>query len=184
VALCASPQRPGLPAGPRVGFRWTRENIAYAIDLWHRTHLRAPTALDWQLAGEDHPSTSNIRRVFGSWNAAMRAAGFTAVKPGGRRLRTEAELDPLRQWPRERILIAIRLWVLEHGALPTLGDWRTADPCRPSATTVQRRFGSWNGAISAAGYVPRERTATLRQNLNHAPSVMSDRGVPLRIRSG
>ncbi len=73
--------------GPRPdGIRWTRDLIVYAIDLWARTHLRAPTAADWDRAGENHPSRQTVQRVFGSWNAGIAAAGYVP-KPCGRRPR-------------------------------------------------------------------------------------------------
>jgi hypothetical protein len=63
--------------------------IVYAIDLWARRHLRPPTAGQWDRAGEDHPSRQTVQRVFGSWNAAIQAAGYVPRRPGrpfGRRL--------------------------------------------------------------------------------------------------
>jgi hypothetical protein len=67
-----------MRSGPRDGFRWTAETIAYAIDLWHRKHLRTPTVNEWEAAGPNHPCRQTVIRVFGSWNAAMVAAGFRA----------------------------------------------------------------------------------------------------------
>jgi hypothetical protein len=70
-----------MRSGPREGFRWTRETIAYAIDLWHREHLRTPTVDEWEAAAPNHPCRQTVLRAFGSWNAAMQAAGF---RPRGR----------------------------------------------------------------------------------------------------
>ncbi len=44
-----------MRSGPRDGFRWDRQTIAYAIELWHRRHLRTPTVAEWEQAGPDHP---------------------------------------------------------------------------------------------------------------------------------
>ena len=74
-----------MKTGPRNGFRWTRENIVYAIELWHRRHLYAPAAAEWECAGEDHPCRQTVLRVFGSWSAAIRAAGLRARRRGERR---------------------------------------------------------------------------------------------------
>jgi len=63
-------------SGPRTGFRWTHETIVYAITLWHRTYSRPPVTREWEHAGENHPSRQTVARVFGSWNAAIAAAGF------------------------------------------------------------------------------------------------------------
>ena len=81
-----------MRSGPRNGFRWDRETIAYAIELWHRRHLRTPTVAEWECAGADHPCRHTVQRVFGSWNAAMRAAGFRARRQG----------QPKERWHRRR----------------------------------------------------------------------------------
>ena len=62
-----------MKPGPRDGFRWTRETIIYAFELWHRRHLCSPTVAEWRLAGESHPSVTTVRTVFGSWNSAIAA---------------------------------------------------------------------------------------------------------------
>ena len=71
-----------MRSGPRDGFRWNRESIVYAIDLWHRRHLKTPTVAEWERAGHDHPCRQTVLRVFGSWSAAMRSAGFRPRPPG------------------------------------------------------------------------------------------------------
>jgi hypothetical protein len=62
--------------GPRAGFRWTREMIAYAMELWHREHLYAPTQDDWERAGRNHPCRLTVIRAYGTWNAAVHDAGL------------------------------------------------------------------------------------------------------------
>jgi hypothetical protein len=79
-------------SGPRQGFRWTEELIVYAIDLWHRSHLRTPTVEEWETAGDNHPSRATVQRRFGSWSAAMRAAGF----------RPRSQGEYARPWSRRR----------------------------------------------------------------------------------
>lgn len=156
------PRPDEMRSGPRSGFRWTKENIVYAIDLWHRRHLRPPTAREWKSAGDDHPSAPTVRRVFGTWNRAIRASGFRSVGPGRRRVKNARELDGSRRWSESRIITSIRLWTLSYGRPPLLDEWRQAAPGRPCVSTVARRFGSWNRAIEAAGFVPRDRRETLR----------------------
>jgi hypothetical protein len=79
-----------MRTGPRTGFRWTNETIVYAITLWYRKHSRTPLTSEWDQAGENHPSRQTVARVFGSWNAAMLAAGFTP-RPRGRQPRSVRE---------------------------------------------------------------------------------------------
>jgi hypothetical protein len=78
-------------SGPRAGYRWTRELIVYAIDLWHRKRLEAPTQDDWERAGPDHPCRLTVIREFGTWNAAVAAAGLNP-RPRGQN----------RRWSRSR----------------------------------------------------------------------------------
>jgi len=84
-----------MNAGPRQGFRWTPELIVYAIELWHRQHLRIPTTDEWDRAGVNHPSRVTVIRRFGSWNEAMAAAGFRARRPGQRRTPSVRERCPV-----------------------------------------------------------------------------------------
>lgn len=59
-------------------------------------------------------------------------------------------------WTREGILDALRAWGDDHGGIPP----RNTDALPghaghgrlPWGTSVTRRFGSWNGALLAAGY--------------------------------
>jgi Homing endonuclease associated repeat len=87
-----------IGAGPRSGFRWTPELIVYAIDLHHRRHLKLPSKRDWVRAGEDHPSLQTVRRAFGSWSAAVAAAGFRPRGPGGARFVTRARCSETGRW--------------------------------------------------------------------------------------
>jgi hypothetical protein len=79
------PTQAVIGPGPRAGFRWSAELIVYAIDLWHRTHLEAPTQDDWERAGPNHPCRLTVLREFGTWNAAIRAAGLRARPRGTNR---------------------------------------------------------------------------------------------------
>jgi len=77
--------------------RWTRSRIVEAIREYHRRYGRPPRSIDWSVAaarwrwGEDSekfrevkrrwdegdwPHDRTVRDVFGTWNAALRAAGF------------------------------------------------------------------------------------------------------------
>lgn len=78
-------------------------------------------------------------------------------------------------WTREAILAAIREWAAEYGEPPRQADWNPVqarnylhDERRarrfeeaggrwPWFTKVVREFGSWNAAIAAAGFNPRQR---------------------------
>jgi hypothetical protein len=75
--------------------RWTRQRIVYALDLWHGRHLRPPSAREWWLAGDDHPSSWTVIKTFGSWNAAIAAAGFRVRARGQARKRPQRPRCPV-----------------------------------------------------------------------------------------
>ena len=82
--------------------RWTPDAIVLAIQQWARENDAPPAQADWNphrarvhLRDEDRarrfergraegawPSFSTVVRRFGSWNAALRAAGFEPRPPG------------------------------------------------------------------------------------------------------
>lgn len=65
------PSRPGMPA------RWTKESVAAAILDMRFSLGRWPTLKDWEAAtGTGRPNTSAVYRLFGTWNAARRYAGW------------------------------------------------------------------------------------------------------------
>lgn len=59
-------------------------------------------------------------------------------------------------WTRERILSAIHAWTEQHGEPPRAQEWQRGTPDFPARTTVCAMFGTWNTAISEAGYETRD----------------------------
>jgi len=85
---------------------WGQERVVEKIREWADQFGEPPLAYEWHLAGARHkcsperlgeiegrldrfdgdvPSTSLVVLRFGSWNAAIEAAGFTSLKVGGKR---------------------------------------------------------------------------------------------------
>jgi hypothetical protein len=60
---------------PRGRQRWDAGAIATAMREFRREVGRWPRASDWQVACEDWPSASTVHNRFGSWKAALGAAG-------------------------------------------------------------------------------------------------------------
>jgi len=123
--------------------RWDRDRIVAAIRAFADEHGRPPTSKDWKRVGEDHPAWGSVVRHFGSFGAALSAAGFA----------------PRRfSWDREQIVAALNAHLREHGVLPTAGEWAERDPtgARPALHNVHHQFGSWDKALEAAGH-PVER---------------------------
>jgi hypothetical protein len=66
-------------AGVNTG-KWNKPAILLAIVRHHHETGTTPTARQWRSAGKTHPSAQTVREHFGSWDEAIRAAGF---KPRG-----------------------------------------------------------------------------------------------------
>jgi hypothetical protein len=76
-----------------------------------------------------------VRTLFGSWGAALRAAGY----PPNR-----------ERWTPERIAAALREFAREEGRAPIASDLRH-DCGLPARPTIARYFGSLAAAREAAG---------------------------------
>ncbi len=113
--------------------RWSRQRVIDEIQSRHRQGLSlaygAPDNGQLGAAGQ---------KWFGSWRAALKAAGVP-VKP-----------EPRQQWSRQRILMELKAW-RGRGVRPTR---------RHVGSNIQaaahRYFGSWRKALVAAGVVGRE----------------------------
>ena len=63
-----------------------------------------------------------------------------------------------RGYTEEDLLDALRSFAAEHdGRPPTAPEADDPETGLPTAATFARRFGSWNVAIAAAGFDPRDR---------------------------
>lgn len=100
------------------------------------------------------------------------------------RLGQYLSLEDGRYWTEEKIKREIQSWVKRHGLPPTSAEWsvpadrpnffRGEVGRRPTSSTVQRVFGSWNAAIRAAGYEPRYESG---QNDGCTPESKARRGL-------
>lgn len=81
------------------------------------------------------PNPDTYTRRFGSWNEALRLAGF------------EVTISD------EELISMLRDRILELGYVPTM-QAAAEDYKLPSVTTYQRHFNSWNNAIKLAGFKP------------------------------
>jgi hypothetical protein len=105
-----------------------------------------------------------VIRRFGSWNAALQAAGFDRPRP--------------RAWSDQEIVEVLRSWAAKRGAAPSSSDWDGS----PNPDVIAGRFGGWNAALAAAGLTPRfvRREWTEEQLLDGLRRFASDHGRPPR----
>lgn len=64
--------------------RWTTETAAEALAMWMAREARQPTFAEWQRMGSSFPSRATLQNLFGSWSAAIAAAGGTPLGRGQR----------------------------------------------------------------------------------------------------
>ena len=131
---------------------WPRSRILEACKAWAGEHGKPPTAKEWRASTPHHPSHTQVALVFNSWNAMIKEAGF------GKRQRNSTSV-----WGRPEILEAIFRFKFEHGRLPRFRDWLEPSDEWPQSWRVQRVFGSFSGAIVAAGYEPEYTRRSKRQ---------------------
>jgi hypothetical protein len=74
----AALQAAGLPTRR---YAWAPEQARERLPAWAREHGRPPTSADAQ-ADPDLPALKTCQQLYGSWNAALRAAGLTAGYEG------------------------------------------------------------------------------------------------------
>lgn len=127
---------------------WTAEKILDTLRAFGAEHGRPPYADEWRAATPTTPNAFTLARRFGSWNAALEAAGLTPRRAG----------SPVR-WTKDAIANAMLDWLLVNGRWPTCKDWApgTANEKHPTQSTVLRRFGTWKAAKRYAGWSPESR---------------------------
>lgn len=126
--------------------------LLVALKEWAAAHDGfAPTITEWESSRQlDDPSEKSARAWFGSWGAAIEAAGLPPRRPGIASGRFVGRRD---DWNRTALLQGLRAWAAEHdGESPTLAEWDASRPSwAPSERTARRMFGGWNKALEAAG---------------------------------
>lgn len=138
---------------------WDRRRVVDALRAWTDQHGRPPRRRDWMSSGPGHPQGGVVYRLFGSWPAALIAAGLDSPPPG----------PPQRKdgWDHEAIVDAILEWAERFGEPPAAVDWNPAlarargeharadlfeaeRPRWPVQAAVRHHCGSWNAALQAA----------------------------------
>jgi transcriptional regulator with XRE-family HTH domain len=99
---------------------WTRE---VAIEAIRHFAVELDVKSDKRL-----PTIKTIRRLFGCWSAALKAAGMRGESP--------------QQWTREAVLDAFRSAAERQGHWPSHKELRAPDSGLPGNTALKRLFGT------------------------------------------
>ena len=114
----------------------SRSELLAALQTLGEDLERRPRTTDMDTDGAF--TVSQYRDTFGSWTAALAAAGFETADLQG--ISTDTLLD------------ALQAVAADVAAPPTTTQFD--DRAEHSATTVRERFGSWDEALAAAGLDP------------------------------
>lgn len=134
-------------------YRWSLERIVEEIRKLHEKGI----SLNMASAREVFPSlvaTACSRKYFGSWRAAIEAAGFNYD-----------EILLVKHWSKERVIEEIRQ-LYEKGE--DLRPSAIARLCQTLPMAAKKFFGGWREAVIAAGidydsYIVKRRTGQLEQ---------------------
>lgn len=99
---------------------------------------KIPSAAEMNELGEY--SVPPYYRVFGSWNNALKEAGYEPTQIS-------------RRWSKEELVTELRRVSEECGGKPSKND--LLEHGGPASETYRSKFGSWNAALKAAGFTPR-----------------------------
>jgi hypothetical protein len=117
--------------------KWSKDTIAYEIQRLFQSGENLNYA---SIAAEEVALLRAATRYFGSWRNAIEYAGLNYD-----------DIRRYKTWTRDRILERIQ-------ELHTAGEdlsWRhvstSVDPQLAAAATKRKHFGSWRGAVTAAG---------------------------------
>lgn len=70
---------PASPPSPSLVVRhkeWTKEEVIELLHEWVTEHRLPPAQHEWNKRSPDYPSQSSVARLFGSWNNAIKEAGY------------------------------------------------------------------------------------------------------------
>jgi hypothetical protein len=107
-ALRKAGLEPEPPPPPR-RVSWDDLDMIQALHDWTSKHGHPPAGVDWLKAAPEHPSTTTVRAHFGSWHAALTAAGLPD-QPA-----TDSRPRP---WPDHQIIQALQSWTEQYGRPP------------------------------------------------------------------
>lgn len=115
---------------------WDRQSITAAVQRFIERHGRPPASSNLADPDAELPSSHTVCAQFGSLASLRIELGYPSSD---------------RFWDREEILDALRDFGEFHGRAPSAPEWARI-PGNPHVSTVERRFGSWNAGLRAAGF--------------------------------
>jgi hypothetical protein len=132
---------------------WDRASIVAAIQRWNDEHGEPPKSTEWVKKQDGRPTMSTVINHFGTWVAAIVAAGFEPRRSGGQPGVAVGAAAPVRSWDRDEVIDAIKRFAARgDDQPPTRRDWMHATDEHPNYAMAVKVFGSWGDAVEAAGF--------------------------------
>ncbi len=132
---------------PNVELNLSEEALIAALQEFAEELGRPPTTDEMD---QDGPYTSDpYKRAFGNWNQALQRAGL--------------EINYTRNVSEDTLLSELKRLSEELGHIPRKEEMQ--DQGKWSGSVYQKRFGSWNEALTAAGFEPNTRWRIPREGL-------------------
>jgi hypothetical protein len=149
--------RPGVLPQPSARSEDRRTETVRVLRIWaEEEHGALSSARYAAVRRAGWPTRNTVTQRFGSWDAALRAAGLEdrLPRPAPHRVGGEARRKAHDEAQRERVLATLRYGVNLHGSLPTAMQffrWRLVEaPATPTQATVYRLFpGGWSSVLAA-----------------------------------
>jgi len=126
---------------------WTQRDVILALWNWEQETGKRPGFNDFKMASRrlfGYPTGDVVVRRFGTWNAAMEAAGYEPIRKSAHRPGTPEET-------REACLEQIRSVARDLGRQPSYHEYIRLTGNNPN---VGHNFGNWGGALRALGWEP------------------------------
>ncbi len=145
------------------GQKFNAQHLTNEIRRFNIEYGRLPTQKDFEKPPQGYPSRKSFANNFGSFNNALRAAGF--------------EVKDKPEYNKEYLLSEIQRYIDEFGKQPFCHDM-DATKGYPAKSVFMKVFGSWNNAIKESGLKIRVSNYTDKELDNAFFSFVDEYGRP------
>lgn len=130
-------------------YKYNKNDCINAAKEFFKQNGKLPIAKDFKVTKGKHPSLSVITNLFGTWNNFLLESGFEPNRLAS---------IPYTDCSENGIIQAIKSFFNIHNRIPSYKDFSKSSGKYPAPSTVEQIFGSWNKAIEASGFMPKNNT--------------------------
>lgn len=157
----------GLSSTTTKNGKFKEEHLIAELRRFHSEFNKIPSSSDFEkLKSNRYPSRKSFSNHFGTFNNALRAAGFNVQD------------KPI--YTKDFLISEIHRYISEYGKQPYSREIEEAEGY-PSSYHFEKLFGSWNHAIEAAGLKIRVSQYTNQQLDDAFMSFVNENGRPPKL---